>query len=127
VVLLQLADGPSPLGPELAARLGSAKGSQDHDFRSFGYRMLNNYHGLPTCEKIIGFGDKPTDMRLHGGSLMLYSQHIDRGMSGAPVLDVQHNLIIGVIYLTWDSREQLLTGILVLQWMPVCSPWGSLA
>jgi hypothetical protein len=105
VVLLQLADGPSPLGPELAAKLGSARGSQYHDFRSFGYRKLNNYQGLPAYGKIIDFGDRPEDMRLHGEPLMLCSQHIDRGMSGAPVLDVQRNLITGVIYLSWDSAR----------------------
>ena len=103
VVLLQLADGPSPLGPELVAKLGSAQGSQDHDFRSFGYRKLNSYQGLPACGKIIEFGDRPTDMMLHGEPLMLDSKHIDRGMSGAPVLDLQRNLIIGIIYLSWDS------------------------
>lgn len=103
VVLLKLSDGPSPLGPELAAKLGSARGSQDHDFRSFGYRRLKNYQGLPAYGKIVDFGEIPTDARLQGEPLMLCSQHIDRGMSGAPVLDIQRNLITGIIYLSWDS------------------------
>jgi tetratricopeptide (TPR) repeat protein len=105
VVLLHLVDGPSPLGPELAAKFGSAKGSEDHDFRSFGYRRLQNYQGLPAFGKIVGHGEKPRDKRFLGEPLMLSSQNIDKGMSGAPVLDTFRNLIIGIIYLAWDSAE----------------------
>ena len=36
---------------------------------------------------------------------MLSSQNIDKGMSGAPVLDTSRNLIVGVIYLAWGSAE----------------------
>ena len=35
--------------------------------------------------------------------LMLSSQNIDSGMSGAPVLDITRNLIVGIIYIAWDS------------------------
>ncbi len=103
VVLLHLVDGHSPLGPENAARFGQAKGSELHEFLSFGYRRLQNYDGLPAYGKIIGHADKPADEKLQGEPLMLISQNIDRGMSGAPVLDIDRNLIIGVIYATWDS------------------------
>jgi tetratricopeptide (TPR) repeat protein len=105
VVLLHLVDGSSPLGPELAAKFGSAKGSEDHDFRSFGYRRLQNYQGLPAFGKIVGHGEKPGDKKFQGEPLMLSSQNIDKGMSGAPVLDTTSNLIIGIIYLAWDSAE----------------------
>ena len=105
VVLLHLVDGSSPLGPELAAKLGSAKGSEDHDFRSFGYRRLQNYQGFPAFGKIVGHGEKPRDKKFQGEPLMLSSQNIDKGMSGAPVLDTSRDLIIGIIYLAWDSAE----------------------
>ena len=105
VVLLHLVEGSSPLGPELAAKFGSAKGSEDHYFRSFGYRRLQNYQGLPAFGKIVGHGEKPGDKKFQGEPLMLSSQNIDRGMSGAPVLDTSRNLIIGIIYLAWDSAE----------------------
>ena len=105
VVLLHLVDGSSPLGPELAAKLGSAKGSEDHDFRSFGYRRLQNYEGFPAFGKIVGHGEKPRDKKFQGEPLMLSSQNIDKGMSGAPVLDTSRDLIIGIIYLAWDSAE----------------------
>ena len=105
VVLLHLVDGSSPLGPELAAKFGSAKGSEDHDFRSFGYRRLQNYQGLPAFGKIVGHGEKPRDKKFQGEPLMRASQNIDKGMSGAPVLDTSRNLIVGVIYLAWGSAE----------------------
>lgn len=105
VVLLHLVDGSSPLGPELAAKFGSAKESDDHEFRSFGYRRLQNYQGLPAFGKIVGHGEKLRDKKFQGEPLMLSSQNIDKGMSGAPVLDTSSNLIIGIIYLAWDSAE----------------------
>ena len=107
VVLLHLVDGPSPLGPELAARFGLAKGSELHEFLSFGYRQLQNYQGLPAYGKIICYGEKPKDKKFQGKPLMLSSQNIDKGMSGAPVLDLERNLIIGVIYLAWDPAGGL--------------------
>lgn len=103
VVLLHLVEGSTPLGPENTARFGQAKGSELHEFLSFGYRRLQNYDGLPAYGKINGHADKPADEKLQGEPLMLISQNIDRGMSGAPVLDIDRNLIIGVIYATWDS------------------------
>lgn len=103
VVLLKLVEGISPLGPEKAAKMGVAKDSKLHSFLSFGYRRLMNYQGLPAEGRIIDCCDKPMGKNLYGEPLMLKSQDIDRGMSGAPVLDIQRNLIIGVIYAAWDS------------------------
>jgi tetratricopeptide (TPR) repeat protein len=103
VVLLQLADGQSPLGPELAAVMGPAKGSMLHDFQSFGFRARDKFRGLYAYGRILGNVPRPADKKLHGEPLMLSSQNIDRGMSGTPVLDIQRNLITGIIYLSWDS------------------------
>lgn len=103
VVLLQLVDGLSPVEPELFAKMGSAKGSEDHKFMSFGYRKLQNYQGLPATGMIVNYCDRPRDKNLHGEPLMLKSQDIDKGMSGAPVLDKVRNLVVGVIYAAWDS------------------------
>ena len=75
VVLLHLVDDSSPLGPETAAKLGSAKGSELHEFRSFGYRRLQNYQGLPTYGKIIGHIDKAIDGKLQHELLMLSTQN----------------------------------------------------
>jgi tetratricopeptide (TPR) repeat protein len=103
VVLLKLVDGLSPLGPDQAGKIGAAEVSEEHDFLSFGYRRLGDYQGMPARGKIVYFCDKPAGKKLHCEPLMLKSQDIDRGMSGAPVLDIQRNLIIGVIYAAWDS------------------------
>jgi len=109
VVLLQLADGPSPLAPEQIAVLGTAEYSSGNEFRSFGYRRLANYQGLPALGQIVDYCDKPSDRTLHGEPIMLASQHIDSGMSGAAVLDIERNLVVGVIAETWDSGQKFAT------------------
>lgn len=93
-----------PLPPQLeTAILGAADTSYGNRFRSFGYRRLNNYQGLPASGEIIDFADKPADRTLYSNPIMLTSQHIDSGMSGAAVLDIERNLVIGIIAETWDS------------------------
>ena len=83
--------------------MGTAKNSGFHEFQSFGYRRLHNYQGLQAYGKIIGYCDKPQGTNLQCEPLMLSSQNIDSGMSGAPVLDTARNLIVGIIYVVWDS------------------------
>jgi hypothetical protein len=63
VVLLQLTGGPAPLGPEQIAILGTAGGADGHHFRTFGYRRLEKYQGLPGEGRIVGSADKPADGR----------------------------------------------------------------
>ncbi len=106
VVLLQLIGGAAPLAPEQIAVVGRAADSAGHEFKSFGYRRLANYQGLPALGQIIDYGDKPADRVLHSDPVMLTSQHIDSGMSGAAVLDVVRNLVVGVIAETWDSGRE---------------------
>ena len=43
VVLLQLTGGAAPLAPEQIPVLGTAEMSDDHPFRSYGYRRLEKY------------------------------------------------------------------------------------
>ena len=105
IVLLKLDGGPAPLGPEQQmARLGPATESARHDFQTFGYRRLEKYSGLPGGGRIEGFANKPTDGLLYGDPIMLDSKHIDSGMSGAAVLDIEQDLVVGVIAETWDSK-----------------------
>jgi hypothetical protein len=106
VVLLQLVGGPAPLGPEQIAELGRAADSAGHEFKSFGYRRLANYQGLPAEGRIVDYCAKPADRNLHGDPVMLTSQHIDSGMSGGAVLDVKDNVVVGMITETWDSRGE---------------------
>ncbi len=104
IVLLQLTD-ESSFEPGLVAKIGSAKNSKLHEFQSFGYRRLQNYQGLPAFGKIIDYCDKPQGTNLQCEPLMLSSQNIDSGMSGAPVLDIPRNLIVGIIYAFWNSAD----------------------
>ena len=39
---------------------------------------------------------------------LFFIGNIDEGMSGAPVLDVERNLVVGVICSTWDSNHGIL-------------------
>lgn len=109
VVVLQLENPPLPNEVEVAV-LGVASDSVAqtylHRFRSFGYRRLKDYQGLPAMGEIIDFTDKPDSRVLLGKPLMLKSQHIDSGMSGAAVLDLKRNLVVGVITETWDSGRK---------------------
>ncbi len=105
IVLLQLVGGPPLLDPEQIAVLDTAASSAGHDFKSYGYRRLHKYQGLPAIGQIVDFADKPAGAVLHARPVMISSQHIDSGMSGAAVLDVQRNLVVGVIAETWDSGE----------------------
>jgi tetratricopeptide (TPR) repeat protein len=106
VVLLQLVEGPSPLGPEKVARLGAARDSRGHPFETFGYRRLGEYEGMPGRGKIVGHIDKPEDRQLQYERVMLESQHIESGMSGAAVLDPELNLVVGVIAETSDRVKK---------------------
>lgn len=106
VVVLQLDQSFIPNGVEIAI-LGKAEDSDGNDFRSFGYRRLANYQGLPASGTIIGLTEKPEDQNLQSDLIMLSSQHIDSGMSGGAVLDIERNLVIGIISETWDSGNSL--------------------
>lgn len=102
VVVLQLDTSYLPDGVKVAI-LGTAEDSEGNKFRSFGYRRLDNYQGLPAQGEIIGFAECPFDRKLHSDPLTLTSQTIDSGMSGGAVLDMTRDLVVGVIAETWDS------------------------
>ena len=106
VVVLQLDQKFLPNGVEMAI-LGTAEESVDNPFKSFGYRRLANYQGLPAAGKIIDFAECPEDRQLQADPLMLNSQHIDSGMSGGAVLDMERDLVVGAIAETWDSGTSL--------------------
>ena len=108
VVLLQLADGPPPLAPEQIPTLGKAEGSQGHEFRGYGYASLAPYLSRYVDGKIMG----PVEIRLPPGTKLqadlieLRTRDIRPGISGAPVLDVNKNLIVGLISECWDPAGQ---------------------
>ncbi len=103
IVVLELRNGQAPIGPERWARLGRARAAEGHKFKSFGYRKLAQYQGLPAFGMIVGQCECPEDTALQCEPLMLDSKHIDAGMSGAGVLDTEDNLVVGLIAATWDT------------------------
>ena len=97
VVLLQLAGGPPPLGPEQIAVLGTAGPARDHTFQSYGYSSIGAYPALYAVGRIIGPIERPSDRLLQADPIQLQSRQLDRGMSGAAVLDEERNLVVGIV------------------------------
>ncbi len=107
VVLLQLVEGASPLAPEQVAVLGTADESEGHTFRSYGYRRLESYIAGRADGKILGDLEPPEGRELQVDPVQLDSSHINSGMSGSAVLDVERNLVVGIISETWFPDESL--------------------
>jgi tetratricopeptide (TPR) repeat protein len=101
VVLLQLTSGASPLAPEQIAIVGTADESATHAFRSYGYRALGTYPAGWADGTIMGSVDSPPKLALHVDPVQLDSKQIAPGMSGSGVLDVERNLLIGIISETY--------------------------
>lgn len=101
VVLLQLVGGPARLGVEQVAVLGTADRSEGNRFRSFGYSPLGPFPSSRADGIIQGEVDKPCDRIVQADPIQLKSSEIARGMSGAAVLDVDRNLVVGIISETW--------------------------
>jgi tetratricopeptide (TPR) repeat protein len=101
VVLLQLTDGAASLAPEQIPVLGRAEPSQDNPFRSYGYRRLDKYIAGHAHGTILGCVECPEGQTLLGEPVQLESQQINQGMSGAAVLDMERNLVVGVVSETW--------------------------
>jgi len=101
VVLLQLTDGSAPLGPEFMPVLGTAEASQDNPFRSYGYRRLEDYVAGWVHGTIRGHVEAPPKRNVQEEPVQLESNQINRGMSGSAVLDIDRNLVVGIISETW--------------------------
>ncbi len=101
VVLLTLQGGATPLGPEQIAVIGAADQSEGHGFRSYGYSPLGPYPSTYAYGKIMGEVESPAGKVLLLDPIELESRQIDRGLSGAPVLDMERNLIVGLIAERW--------------------------
>jgi tetratricopeptide (TPR) repeat protein len=108
IVLLQLTDGASPLAPEQIAIIGSTGELRNREFDSFGYRSLGQKSigqyiaGAPAHGKILGTVELLEGSKFHKEPLMLESNQLNAGMSGAGVLDVEDNLVIGIVSHVYD-------------------------
>ncbi|MBW4473575.1 MAG: SUMF1/EgtB/PvdO family nonheme iron enzyme [Stenomitos rutilans HA7619-LM2] len=70
-------------------------------FRSFGYRRgESNFSGMWVEGRILGFVESPHNQQLQNDLLQLESDQIAPGISGAAVLELERNRVIGVITAT---------------------------
>ncbi|MBI5955180.1 MAG: tetratricopeptide repeat protein [Chloroflexi bacterium] len=97
MVLLQLIEGSSPLAPEQIAVLGMADQSEGNPFRTYGYSSIGNYPAARGDGIILGTVEPPLDRKLQADPVQLKSRDIASGMSGAAVLDVTRNLVVGLV------------------------------
>jgi tetratricopeptide (TPR) repeat protein len=101
IVLLGLQGDPPLLNPNQVAVIGNAEFSGNNLFRSYGYRRLGNYIAAWADGKILGKVEPPTDRVFLEEPIQLICDKIDAGMSGAAVLDIDRNLVVGIISEAW--------------------------
>mgnify|MGYP006281769305 CR=1 FL=1 len=105
IVLLELAADVGPLGLEQIADIGFAKDSFLNPFVSYGYASLPPYRAAYARGTILGCVDCETEQALKTKPVQLESTQIVGGMSGAPVLDQERNLVIGLISETYNAPD----------------------
>lgn len=101
LVLLKLSGGP--VAPERVGRFGPADASDEHPFRSFGFRRRDEYLGLHAKGLIEGHVPSPRHFLVE--PVQLESRDLDSGMSGAAVFDVERNLVIGFVFQVWEPGQ----------------------
>jgi len=72
-------------------------------FSSFGYRKVEYYYGLFASGKLREEIQASDGRQL----LQLHSNEIDRGMSGAPILDLSYETIVGMISEYWSASSSI--------------------
>lgn len=102
IVLLRV-EGRLSLPAEQVAVLGPADTSRHHPFESYGYRRLEKYISGRAGGIIMGDVEPPEGHRVLRDPVQLNSSQINAGMSGAAVLDLSTNLVIGIVSETWFS------------------------
>ncbi|PZO41728.1 MAG: serine protease [Pseudanabaena frigida] len=108
VVMLQLEDEnssfilPSNMHP---ARIAGADESEGNPFLSYGYKRLEKYRAGRAEGKILGEVESPDNVVLQHNPIQLKSSEINGGMSGAAVLDVERDRVVGIISETWFPDE----------------------
>jgi hypothetical protein len=102
VAILQL-EGGLPPGAE-PARLGRSVDARHLEFWSLGYRQLEGLEGIPAEGKVLqAVSEAPGFPDVHHMPLVLDSQHIRIGMSGAPIYIPELDLVVGMITGYWDA------------------------
>jgi hypothetical protein len=101
LVILKLAGGPIP--PERVGICGPAGDAEEVAFKSWGFRKRGEYRGLMARGVIETRVD--SKLRYLAQALQLRSADLDSGMSGAAVLDVERNIVVGFVFQVWDDPD----------------------
>lgn len=131
IIALKLVDGTAPLGPDQLAKLGSADPSEGNSFRSYGYSPTGDYPATIAKGTIMGNVEPPEDKVLLVDPVQLESTNIDRGMSGSAVLDIERNLVVGLVAARYYPKGLIKPGLAyavdnrVLTYIPFQFPLSS--
>jgi hypothetical protein len=87
-------------------RLGHSTHAYDRGFRSRGYRPLGGLEGIPAKGEVLNaVSEVPGYPDVHQMPLVLQTQHVRGGMSGAPVYVPDLDLVVGMVTSYWDSLK----------------------
>jgi tetratricopeptide (TPR) repeat protein len=103
VALLRLVGEAPPVPPDQVAVLGGADLSFGNPFESYGYRRLDHYSAGRADGTVQGDVEPPDGRaaRLDPLQIRATGGQINRGMSGAAMLDTVRNLVVGLISETY--------------------------
>jgi tetratricopeptide (TPR) repeat protein len=104
IVLLQVKDNAASLGLKKIAIIGSAEYSEGHTFRTYGFGTVGVYPALLGEGLIQGKVEPSENRKLLAAPIQLISTQIKPGMSGAAILDVERNLVVGIISEAWMPK-----------------------
>ncbi|GAA4918593.1 trypsin-like peptidase [Stackebrandtia albiflava] len=88
---------PVPSFARPVEALGYTFESLRNRFISYGYRRMEKYHAGVADGVILGEVEAPDGTTLLTEPIQLRSTQINAGMSGAGVLDVERNLVVGIV------------------------------
>lgn len=97
VVLLQLIGDPPPVTAEQLAVLGDANDSFNHPFRAYGYQRDRHGAAGHAQGAILESIEPPDGLPWKEEPLQLYFENGQYDMSGAAIIDTEHNLVVGMI------------------------------
>jgi Trypsin-like peptidase domain len=104
VVVLQVTQSLAIAPPEVAV-LGTADRSEGNPFRSYGFRQLGTSPSGYAEGIIMGAVMPFEGQKLQVDPIELRTRDIRPGMSGAGVLDMRRNLVVGLVAQRWNPGE----------------------
>ncbi|MCU0568684.1 MAG: serine protease [Oculatellaceae cyanobacterium Prado106] len=104
VVILQITQ-PLTLSPAEIAVMGTADASEGNPFRSYGFRQLGESPSGYAEGTIMGSVLPFEGQTLLVDPVELRTRDIRPGMSGAGVLDMKRNLVVGLVAQRWNPGD----------------------